>query len=81
MGEAEIIVAKNRHGAISEVRLKFVGRYNKFTNLDTDFSNYSSNNSLGSLSTFGSNAGVNNQDGTFTIASKSNDEDDEVLPF
>ncbi len=34
--KAEIIIAKNRHGAIVDVPLKFIGQYAKFTDLDYD---------------------------------------------
>jgi replicative DNA helicase len=34
LGTAEIIVAKHRNGATENVRLKFVGKYAKFENLD-----------------------------------------------
>ncbi len=33
-GRAEIIIAKNRHGAIVDVPLRFIGQYAKFTDLD-----------------------------------------------
>jgi len=34
-GIAEIIVGKNRHGAIGKVELKFVGEFTAFRNKDT----------------------------------------------
>ena len=33
-GTAEVIIAKNRHGAIQTVRLKFLDKFAKFTNND-----------------------------------------------
>ena len=33
-GRAEIIIAKNRHGEIVDVPLRFIGQYAKFTDLD-----------------------------------------------
>ena len=33
-GRAEIIIAKNRHGALETVKLRFVGQYAKFADLD-----------------------------------------------
>ena len=33
-GSAEVIIAKNRHGAIQTVRLKFLDKFAKFTNND-----------------------------------------------
>lgn len=33
-GRAEVIIAKNRHGSLETVKLRFVGQYAKFTDLD-----------------------------------------------
>jgi replicative DNA helicase len=33
-GKAEIIIAKNRHGALETVKLRFIGQYAKFADLD-----------------------------------------------
>jgi replicative DNA helicase len=33
-GRAEIIIAKNRHGSLETVKLRFVGQYAKFADLD-----------------------------------------------
>jgi replicative DNA helicase len=33
-GTGEVIIAKHRNGALDTVRLKFIGKYTKFTNLD-----------------------------------------------
>ncbi len=33
-GRAEIIIAKNRHGALETINLRFIGQYAKFTDLD-----------------------------------------------
>ncbi|MES2132327.1 MAG: DnaB-like helicase C-terminal domain-containing protein, partial [Bacteroidota bacterium] len=33
-GRAEIIIAKNRHGSIVDVPLRFIGQYAKFADLD-----------------------------------------------
>jgi replicative DNA helicase len=33
-GVAEIIIAKNRHGAVSDVRLKFINQFARFGNLE-----------------------------------------------
>ncbi len=34
-GQAEIIIAKHRNGALENVKLKFIGEYAKFSNLDS----------------------------------------------
>ena len=39
-GVGEVIIAKNRHGGTANVRLRFVGEFAKFTNLD-EFSSFS----------------------------------------
>ncbi len=36
-GMADVIIAKHRNGALDDVRLRFISRYAKFTNLDTDY--------------------------------------------
>lgn len=33
-GTGDVIIAKNRHGSIEDVRLRFIGKYTKFTDLD-----------------------------------------------
>ncbi len=35
-GTGEVIIAKHRNGALDTIRLKFIGKYTKFTNLDGD---------------------------------------------
>lgn len=35
-GTGEVIIAKHRNGALDTIRLKFIGKYTKFTNLDDD---------------------------------------------
>ncbi len=67
---AEIIIAKNRNGATKDIRLKFVGRFAKFENLDSgdyDLSSYHAPYS-------------DNEPPTLTIPSKMN-EDEEPAPF
>ena len=36
-GVGEVIIAKHRNGSLENVQLKFIGKYTKFTNLDSDF--------------------------------------------
>ncbi|MHC1707990.1 MAG: replicative DNA helicase [Bacteroidales bacterium] len=36
-GMADVIVAKHRNGPLDDVRLRFIGRYAKFVDLDVDF--------------------------------------------
>lgn len=35
-GTGEVIISKHRNGALDTIRLKFIGKYTKFTNLDGD---------------------------------------------
>ena len=69
---AEIIIAKNRNGALKDIRLKFIARFAKFEDYDagdTDFSTYQRPYSDKDLP-------------TLTVPSKMNDmKDDEVSPF
>jgi replicative DNA helicase len=37
-GSSQIIIAKHRNGQTGEVNLRFVDKYAKFVNLETDFS-------------------------------------------
>ena len=36
-GQAEFIVAKHRNGGLDNIKMKFIGRLAKFTNLDEGF--------------------------------------------
>jgi len=75
-GQAEIIVAKHRNGSLKDVRLKFIGKYAKFSNLDGL-----------SQEDFIFNAGISpNNDfddniSTFTLPSKMNDDFKDDEPF
>lgn len=40
-GSSQIIISKHRNGQTGEVNLKFVNKYAKFVNYETDFSDYS----------------------------------------
>lgn len=82
-GIGQIILAKNRHGALDTVNLKFIKQLVKFTNLDSDDSDFSSGGSLKPNHDFSSG------NGSYTMGSKINDkdnigfsnDDDEPLPF
>ncbi|MES2381956.1 MAG: replicative DNA helicase [Bacteroidota bacterium] len=60
--EAEIMIAKHRNGELDNVRLRFIGKYTKFTD-KTDFDNFS---------TPDYNPSGNNNNGTITISSSIN---------
>ena len=69
-GQAEIIVAKHRNGSLKDVRLKFVGKYAKFSNLDAlNQDNYNYNAGMKPNENFGDDIS------SFTMPSKMNDDD------
>ncbi len=66
-GQAEVMIAKNRHGAIENIRLRFLKDYTKFTDLMEDRYGFDSPSSKDAL-------------GTITMSSRLNDwsiDDDE----
>jgi replicative DNA helicase len=63
-GQAEVIIAKNRHGANDNIRLRFINDFTKFTDLNEDaFSNIGSNQ-------------IPDNPGFITISSKLNTDED-----
>ncbi len=96
-GTAEIIIAKNRHGSVGSVWLKFIDRFTKFVDLEDDGA------SLGGLGASGSGGYTppsqpddlaygklktsHSGDGSYTVGSKMNDlndkfkKNDEEMPF
>ncbi len=76
-GVAEIIIAKNRHGATQSVNLRFIGRYARFTNLN-DFEFQGQGPGI-------TGAGIDNfPESNFRSiirGSKMNEGDDEEMPF
>lgn len=76
-GVGEIIIAKHRNGSLADVKLKFIGKYTKFTNLeDSEFGNKEGNANEGKIITFSSKA---NEPSQFNNPS-ANRQDDEP-PF
>jgi replicative DNA helicase len=76
-GIGEVIIAKNRHGKLEDVQLKFIGKFTKFEDLDS---------TMDTSSTYGSklpSSGAGNTDFTITLPSKANkkDDGDEEMPF
>jgi len=73
-GVGEIIIAKHRNGALDSVRLRFIGQYARFDNLETfeDTEAVQSNKALMSA-----NSEFEDQ-GTMTLQSKMNSLDDDV---
>lgn len=77
-GVGEVIIAKNRHGKIENVQLKFVGKFTKFEDLDASMRG-GGGESYGN--SFPSTGFSGNTDFTITIPSKANKNDDEGMPF
>jgi replicative DNA helicase len=79
-GVGQVIIAKNRHGKLEDVPLKFIGKFTKFEDLDapmTGGDNYGQ-----SFPTSGNAGGGGNSDFTITLPSKANKNDnDEGMPF
>ena len=72
--QGEIIIAKHRNGSLEDVRLKFIGKYAKFDNLDTfDQGDFGGDFSMGMQpnTDFESDGG-----GFMTVQSKMNDDND-----
>ncbi|WKN31752.1 replicative DNA helicase [Porifericola rhodea] len=89
-GTGEVIIAKHRNGSLETVRLKFIGKYTKFTDLDdTSFDGNTYGNQLVSAG----NSEAFNDPGIMTFSSKANnrfkpsddsfkpDDPDEGAPF
>ena len=73
-GQAELIIAKHRNGGLENVRLKFIGKFAKFDNLDSfDDDNFGSGNALSAVQ------GGDDFDagfGSYTMPSKMNSDSD-----
>ncbi len=78
-GVGEVIIAKNRNGSLENIKLRFIGRYTKFTDLDGGMGHQSSQASeIGYSRKFTSGAsGVNTFDSDQTLmrSSKANEGD------
>jgi replicative DNA helicase len=79
-GQAEIIIAKHRNGSLEDVRLKFIGKFAKFDNLDTfNMDDYPASSGMKPARDF-------DEDMPRTIPSKMNNDfesfdDDDDAPF
>ena len=65
-GQAEIIIAKHRNGSLKNVRLKFIGEFAKFSDLD-----YFESENLDAI----------NNTSMISISSSMNNENDNITPF
>jgi len=74
-GVGEIIIAKHRNGALDSVRLRFIGQYARFDNLES----YDDNNLDSPAPQLGANNDFDAQSGnTYTIQSKMNSFEDDI---
>jgi replicative DNA helicase len=73
VGMAELIVAKHRNGSLGEVPLRFIDRFAKFTDYET--------NEYGSSPDLKPSDSFDQGPKTVTLPSKMNDMDDEEMPF
>ena len=81
-GVGEVIIAKNRSGTVDTVRLRFIGKYTKFTDLDgfytpiqdnfTDFNTPKPFPTTNSLENFEQGGTPPNAGGSMTFGSKAN---------
>lgn len=71
-GQGEIIIAKHRNGSLEDVRLKFIGKFAKFDNLDAFDNNFAGGEGGMSLLP---NENFDEETGTFIMSSKMNDAD------
>ncbi|TDK42698.1 replicative DNA helicase [Algoriphagus formosus] len=82
-GVGEVIIAKHRNGSLGTVKLRFIGKYTKFTDLDS-LGGYQQNQSTEPLygNKFSSqSSGASNFDSSQTInlPSRANDDSDDLL--
>ena len=74
-GVGEVIIAKNRHGSVEDVPLRFIGKYTKFCDLES-YGSEAGNNGFPDtgydFNAGGSGAPADNGSGTITMGSKMN---------
>lgn len=76
-GVGEVIIAKHRNGSLENVKLRFIGKYTKFTDLDSGI-NYPQNQPIDTSYTrkFSSAAsGASGFESTIKLSSKANEDD------
>ncbi len=80
-GVGEIILAKNRHGSTDTVRLRFIGEFTKFQDLET-FGGNDFNSSIDDFVTVGSKMNEDFEDDNFDLGPGiGNNSDDDDVPF
>jgi replicative DNA helicase len=80
-GTGTIIIAKHRNGALADVKLRFIGRLAKFTNLEGfDYDNSQYGEAVKANTGFSSSQSQGGHT-TITVSSKLNTMDDDDEPF
>ncbi len=80
-GVGEIIIAKHRNGSLERVRLRFIGEYARFDNIDNYVDDVAPTPSIGSIMNANQNFDQQVNTGTYTIPSKMNAFDKEDADF
>lgn len=80
-GQAEFIVAKHRNGGLDNIRLKFLGMFGKFDNLEDDASSFDGtfSSSLNEEEGYGNTSFTNNLPSARDVFGSSRNDDD--VPF
>ncbi len=73
-GVGEVIIAKNRHGSLEDVRLRFIGQFTKFC--DLEFNSFDSGGMPGAFPSGGTDF---EQSSTITLGSKMNNQSGENM--
>ncbi len=77
-GRAEVIIAKNRHGALETVKLRFIGQFAKFADLDYTEGQDIIYNQSNNTNPLQQNEDFLNSNGTKTVTSKNWDRVDDA---
>jgi len=80
-GVGEVIIAKHRNGETGTVRLKFVGKYVKFTDLETSMDSYMPPSSGGAFAGLGPSQGFDSNPGNIIIRPSRMDDMEDEPPF
>jgi replicative DNA helicase len=80
-GVGEVIIAKHRNGETGTVRLKFVGKYVKFTDLEQSMDSYMPPPAGGAFAGLGPSQGFDSNPGNIIIRPSRMDDMDDEPPF